>query len=116
MMRLWLALPFVLAAPAFAEDLTRCDELGSLKSVNADVPMSIRFVNETGLYRVVTWLDYEGDVVVYNTLEAGQAYTQETFAGHPWMITNGPGDCTVIHVADPEISEIVLTPDLPAAE
>lgn len=75
-----------------------CNELGKLKSVESRQPVSITFVNRSGMYRGVLWLDYNGRAVDYEGLNPGASYTQKTFAGHPWMFTNGPGDCKEIYV------------------
>ena len=75
-----------------------CSEFGRLKSVNSNVKVSVTFTNRTSSHRGVLWLDYNGRPVDYAALNAGQSYTQQTFAGHPWMLTDGPGNCKEIYV------------------
>ncbi|MEO1283082.1 MAG: hypothetical protein AAFV69_15275, partial [Pseudomonadota bacterium] len=41
-----------------AADAASCRLQGNLKSVDSGQPVSVRFVNRSGGYRVVTWLDY----------------------------------------------------------
>ncbi|MEO1207861.1 MAG: hypothetical protein AAFV45_16175 [Pseudomonadota bacterium] len=81
-----------------AADAASCRLQGNLKSVDSGQAVSVRFVNRSGGYRVVTWLDYNGNPVDYKHLQSGQSYTQSTYVGHPWMITDGPGNCRQIFV------------------
>lgn len=75
-----------------------CRKLGRIKSRNSNVPVSVRFTNRSGGYRSVMWLDYAGKPVQYRNLNPGESYTQQTFVGHPWMFTDGPGNCKEIFV------------------
>lgn len=83
-----------------------CDLLGSLKSVDSGIPISIEVTNLTESYRKVLWLDYQGNVVYYYGLNSGQSYTQKTFVGHPWMFTNDIGDCMQITVPKKDKAQI----------
>ena len=95
-----LAIVFTMAIvmPLDIASAASCKRFGSLKSINSGVPVTIRFVNKTNGYRVVEWLNYKGRPVTYKHLQAGQSYTQKTYVGHPWMITDGPGNCRQIFV------------------
>jgi hypothetical protein len=42
----------------------------------------------------IFWLDYEGDLVLYNELDAGGSYLQGTWLTHPWVAINDEGTCT----------------------
>ncbi len=87
-----MSLPVNLATAA------SCKLFGNLKSRNSGVAVTIRFKNKSRGYRVIEWLNYKGQPVTYKHLQAGQSYTQQTYAGHPWMITDGPGNCRQIFV------------------
>jgi len=73
-----------------------CKQLFKLKSVNSGSPTTITFVNASNAQRGLLWLGYDGHPKDYGNLAPGQSRTQKTFVGHPWMITNGPGDCIEI--------------------
>ncbi|MEL6296945.1 MAG: hypothetical protein AAFQ45_00100 [Pseudomonadota bacterium] len=84
-----------LSSPANAAS---CSLFGNLKSVNSGTKIALNFVNRSGGYRVVMWLDYQGRPIDYKALNNGESYRQSTFVGHPWMITDGPGNCRQIVV------------------
>lgn len=75
-----------------------CEMMGNLKSVNSNQPITITFVNESGMFRHIDWIDYQGNPVNYRSLNSGESYVQETYVGHPWLIANGPGDCVDIFI------------------
>jgi len=63
------------------------------KSKKSNVPVKVKFVNKSGEYRGVFWLDYNGQMVSYANLNPGESYTIDTFVSHPWVFTDGPGNC-----------------------
>ncbi len=75
-----------------------CRKFGRVKSKNSNAAVSIRFTNRTSSYRSVMWLDDKGSPVHYKDLNPGESYVQQTFAGHPWMFTDGPGNCKEIFI------------------
>jgi hypothetical protein len=81
-----------LAIPGAAE-ARNCGLFGNLKSVDSGQQITVTFVNRSGMFRHVDWIDYQGNPISYRGLNPGESYVQSTFVGHPWMITNGPGDC-----------------------
>ena len=44
-------------------------------------------------YRALFWMDYDGAPVFMDHLEPGQSATYNTYLTHPWMVTDGPGNC-----------------------
>ncbi len=70
-----------------------CRDFGRVKSRNSQQPITIRFTNNSGSHRSVMWIDYNGQPKHYRDLAAGESYAQKTFVGHPWMFTDGPGNC-----------------------
>ena len=86
-----------LALPEAAQ-ARNCGLFGNLKSVNSNQPITVTFVNRSGMFRHVDWIDYEGRPVSYKGLNPGESYIQQTYVGHPWMIANGPGDCIDIFI------------------
>lgn len=86
-----------------------CASLGSIRSVDGGAPANITFVNDTEGYRVVMWIDFNGNFVEYAALNPGQSYVQPTVVGHPWMITDGPGNCLEIYAPTAGASTFRLT-------
>jgi uncharacterized protein len=74
-----------------------CAGFGKLKSLNSNTPITVTFVNKSKSYRGVMWLDFGGTPVTYTNLNPGQSYTAQTFLTHPWMFTDGPGNCMEIY-------------------
>ena len=86
---------FASASPSQARN---CELFGNLKSVDTRQPITITFVNTSGMFRHIDWIDYNGNPVAYQALNPGQSYVQQTFVGHPWMTTDGPGNCIDIFI------------------
>ncbi len=63
------------------------------KSKKSTASVKVKFVNKSGEYRGVFWLDYNGKMVNYANLNPGESYTIDTFVSHPWVFTDGPGNC-----------------------
>lgn len=70
-----------------------CKKLWKIKSQNSNTPTTITFINNSGLIRDILWLDFKGQPKNYASLNNGEQVTLQTFMTHPWMVTNGPGDC-----------------------
>jgi uncharacterized protein YjbI with pentapeptide repeats len=68
-----------------------CSIEPTLKSLEGNVPTSVKFQNQTTGTGSVTvyWINYAGQRVFYNTLGPGQSYVQGTFLTHPWVVTDG---------------------------
>ncbi|TGD97963.1 hypothetical protein [Methylobacterium nonmethylotrophicum] len=78
----------------------RCDSDG-FRSINSDRSTKIKFVNQSRSYRAIYWIDFNGKTKSYGGLNSGESKTINTFLTHPWMITNGPGDCIQIVMPKP---------------
>jgi len=96
------------AAASPAQDVS-CEELGSIRSKNSDTPAQITFVNHSGALRSILWLDFEGQPKTYASLNADQQVTLDTYQTHPWMVTDGPGNCLmmVLPVSSESVVEIL---------
>jgi hypothetical protein len=90
-----LSIGLVFTTPVAAES---CDLFGKLKSKNSNKPITVTFVNRTDGMRNVTWLDFQGKPVDYAQLQPGEKFTINTFLTHPWMFTDGPGNCHEIYL------------------
>ncbi len=90
---------------------SRCRRFGQLRSAHSTEPVTLMFINRSGAYRTIAWLDGRGRPRTYANLNAGQRFSVTTYLGHPWMITDGPGNCLAIHMPRRGQRVIVLRPD-----
>jgi len=88
-----------------------CRRFGRIRSRNSNQPVRVRFINRTSGQRSVMWIDYRGRPKQYKRLAPGQSYVQQTFAGHPWMFTDGPGNCKELFVPRANSSRYVISFD-----
>ncbi|MGH1352280.1 MAG: hypothetical protein ACRBBN_15935 [Methyloligellaceae bacterium] len=86
-----------------------CRRLRGRVSRRSDVPVRVTFVNQSGAYRSVLWVNFKGGVKQYAGLNPGQSFTINTFASHPWMFTDGPGNCIEMYMPRPGQRAFVLT-------
>ena len=87
--------------PAVSGGEVSCSQLSTLRSGNSDTPTKITFVNNSGAHRAILWLDPTGQPREYASLNTGQEVTLDTFLTHPWMVTDGPGNCLQIVMPSP---------------
>ncbi len=86
------ALPTGSTPPAFPDDVS-CHSIFGMASQNGDAPQRVTFTNGGDGYRALFWMDYGGAPVFMDHLEPGQSATYDTYLTHPWMVTDGPGNC-----------------------
>jgi hypothetical protein len=67
---------------------TSCNEERTQRSVSNDQPASIRVINSSKFPIKAYWINYQGERQHYFDLEAGKNRDQQTFIGHPWLITS----------------------------
>lgn len=75
-----------------------CDAIGSLRSSSNGAPATVTFINNTDGYRSIMWIDFDGTPQSYGGVNPGESLMQSTFVGHPWMITDGPGNCLEVYL------------------
>jgi hypothetical protein len=100
-----------------------CDLWGKASSRHSQDQLTFNFINQTNTYRVISWLDFHGDVQEYATLAPGQSTEIVTYEGHPWLVQDGRGDCLEViangaklaYAAPPKPQVYPSTPD-PYAE
>ena len=73
-----------------------CDRLGRMRSQNSNTPTEITFANKSNATRGVLWIGFDGVPKDYGNIGPGERRTFKTFLTHPWMITDGPGNCIQI--------------------
>jgi hypothetical protein len=100
-----------------------CAERKELRSQHSREPTKITFINKSGMYRAIMWIDFDGSLKDYGGLNSGEKIVLDTFRTHPWMIATGPGDCLQIFLpaAEPATVELLRldaddAPSRPAAD
>ena len=76
-----------------AEADASCKDRSKLRSQNSKTPTKLTFINRSGAMRGILWLDFDGLPKDYANLNDREQVTLDTFMTHPWMITDGPGNC-----------------------
>jgi len=86
-----------------------CSVYGDERSRKSDVPVTVTFQNQSGAMRGVMWIDFNGRPVEYANLNPGESFSIQTFMTHPWMFTDGPGNCIEMFMPQPGISTFAIT-------
>jgi hypothetical protein len=86
-----------------------CDVYRGERSRKSDVPVTVTFRNNSGAFRGVMWIDFNGRPVDYANLNAGGTFTINTYMTHPWMFTDGPGNCIEMFMPQPGVSTFDIT-------
>lgn len=89
----------VAAVASMAASHAEAASCSRAKSKTSDTKVTVTFVNKSGEFRAVMWIDFNGNPVPYANLNPGQSYKTDTFATHAWMFTDGPGNCVEMFVA-----------------
>ncbi len=100
---------------AQALDLS-CDQIGELRSLEGVTPQRVTFTNRSGGFRGIVWIDYEGRFLDLGSLNPGESITIDTYLTHPFMMTDGPGNCVEVMAPVPGQANFDITAQtLPAA-
>jgi hypothetical protein len=83
-----------------------CPSEGGLRSLSGAERTRISFRNERFGRIHIFWIDYEGQRQLYRTLAPGQSQTFQTFATHPWVLTDASGRCLSVNFADAGTSSV----------
>jgi hypothetical protein len=70
-----------------------CDMLGEIRSLEGTQPQRVTLANRTDGYRHVVWIDYNGNFVQLGGMNPGETITIDSYVTHPFVITDGPGNC-----------------------
>lgn len=82
------------SAPIGAQDgYLACDNFGRVGSRETGQPTAMTFVNESGAYRGLLWIDPNGSPIDQGGMNPGESLVFTTDPGHVWMATDGPGNC-----------------------
>ena len=72
------------------------------------IPTSIVFVNKTKQVRKVYWLDFHGDRHRFMELKPGEKGDQQTYLGHPWLVTDADDNALGVYYPDGQKRVVVL--------
>jgi hypothetical protein len=75
-----------------------CDELSSLRPLTDHQETIVYFTNETDDVLTIEWIGYETRQATAQ-LEPGAAFSQQTYATHPWLVSS-EGGCRAIFIAE----------------
>jgi len=76
-----------------SESDASCNDRQNLRSQNSNTATKLTFINRSGGTRGILWLDFDGQQKEYANLNDGEQIVLDTFMTHPWMVTDGPGNC-----------------------
>ncbi len=86
-----------------------CRMQSSARSERSDIPVNVVFRNLADGYRSVMWIGFDGMPVEYANLNPGETFSVNTYVTHPWMITDGPGNCIEMFMPQPGQTNFDIT-------
>jgi hypothetical protein len=89
-----------------------CQTMAGRKSENGGQQVTVDFVNQTNEMRGVDWIGFDGVPQNFGMLDPGQSMSIETWTSHPWMMTDGPGNC--IEMVMPAANQPVIAITVPS--
>ncbi len=84
---------------------------GTIKSKKFDNPTTLNIENLTQKTVKIFWLDYQGKRKPYGEIAAGQSHLMDTYATHPFLLTDARGRGLAIFVAVPQAAQATLRQD-----
>lgn len=97
------------AGPVSDPRWATCQAQSGARSLRSDVPVSVVFRNLADGYRSVMWIGFDGMPVQYANLNPGETFSVNTYVTHPWMITDGPGNCIEMFMPQPGRASFDIT-------
>jgi hypothetical protein len=94
--------------PADAIQRLPCSEERLLRSGPSERSLDIGFVNVGPDPVVMYWLGFDGARVAYARLAPQQAYRQQTYLTHPWLVSSPKGNCLAIFLPVREDGRLVV--------
>jgi hypothetical protein len=85
-------------APPVAAGNNTCQTMAGVRSENGGQLVVVEFVNRTNEARGVLWVDFDGIPQSYGMLNPGESIGIETWTTHPWMLSDGPGNCIEMYM------------------
>ena len=94
LMILLLAL-LLLAAPA-AQGRSLCQGEAGLRAERSRLPVPLVFRNAGPAAVSVFWVNFDGQRQFYAKVAPGGEYRVNSFADHPWVVTDGQENCLAL--------------------
>jgi CHAT domain/VHL beta domain len=88
---------------------TSCNEEKTQRSTPNGKSTHIRIVNKSKFPIKAYWIDYGGERRKYLDLAAGKSHNQQTFTGHPWLITSDQENQPCLGIFWPTIKKGLVT-------
>jgi hypothetical protein len=105
------------AIPASIQDiaLARGVDWQQLTSQHGTPQTAVRFVNATEVALELNWVDWDGQLQNYGTIQPGKDWVQITYLGHPFLLRTADGrDVAIVEpLSEPAVARIGST-DLPS--
>ncbi|MFK7901398.1 MAG: hypothetical protein AB8B49_01010 [Nitratireductor sp.] len=86
-----------------------CDTYANNVSQSATTSVSVTFTNNSDGHRSVMWIGYDGVPKQFADLDPGQSYRIKTYPEHPWMFTDGPGNCIEMFIAKEGVTSFEIS-------
>jgi hypothetical protein len=101
---------FLLVAATGGASAQNCRDQDKLRSPPGNTQATeVTFVNAGQESRRIFWIDRSGKRKFYKELGPHASYTQQTFAGHPWVIAREDDRCQTVFVARPQPTIVDIT-------
>ena len=65
----------------------------------SEVATKIKFLNRLGKTVNLFWINNEGKRIAYDSIPAGGSFSQNTYAGHVWLVTTDAGEPMAVFTA-----------------
>lgn len=101
--------PVAGAAPVTGGAMTGCEAVGTIRSQDGSQPQQITLTNMADGYRGVVWINYNGGFLDMGGLNQGEQMTIDSYTSHPFMITDGPGNCLEVMTTTAGQSSFAIT-------
>jgi von Hippel-Lindau disease tumor supressor len=85
-----------------------CPSEAALRSQNSARKTRIVFLNARHGVINVFWINYQGRRQFFRSLAPGEKWSYDTFATHPWVVTDAGGGCLGVHFADAGADAITI--------
>jgi hypothetical protein len=72
------------------------------------VETTIAFENHSAERHLISWLEEDGTLTAYSTLEPGYTYDQTSYSGHYWQVATADGTAVAVFRAADEPSRAII--------
>jgi hypothetical protein len=98
-MRKYLALALLSPCVGYGQQ-TQCPGEEWVVSVVSNQETTIEFINDLNKDIRTYWINSQKERQLFSELKPGQRVVQESFVGHPWVVTDTKGNCINLFFAE----------------